>query len=80
MKGGKEKELVFLRDKNGRVINNDNGTYNDNEQHKVVPKYETESRFLFGVATVKLATGQVVGKRLEPSCYTNKKFSLTKIT
>eukprot|EP00957_Ditylum_brightwellii_P094556 7201260-Ditylum_brightwellii.AAC.1 len=73
MKRGKQHKLLFLRDKNGQVINNDNGTYNDSVQQKVVPKYEMESCFLFGVATVKLLTGQVVGKRLEPFCYTNKK-------
>ena len=42
-------------------------------ESKYYTKYESESRFLFGVATVQLTTGEVVGKRLKPFCYTNKK-------
>eukprot|EP00957_Ditylum_brightwellii_P156446 11906494-Ditylum_brightwellii.AAC.1 len=73
IKRGKQHELVLLRDKNRQVINNEHGTYNDSVQQKVVPKYEMESYFLFGVMTVKLLTGQVVEKYLEPFYYTNKK-------
>eukprot|EP00957_Ditylum_brightwellii_P029522 2230872-Ditylum_brightwellii.AAC.1 len=40
-------------------------------------KYEfardSKSRFLFGVATIKLPTGEVVGRRLKPFCYTGRK-------
>ena len=73
MKGGRKVEIVFLRDANGRLTLNENGTYDEKCKQRVLPKYETESRFLFGVATVKLPTGEVVGKRLKPFCYTNKK-------
>eukprot|EP00957_Ditylum_brightwellii_P040698 3080689-Ditylum_brightwellii.AAC.1 len=73
MKGGWKVEIVFLRDAYDHVTLDENGTYNEKCKQRVVPKYKTESRFLFGVANVKLPTGKVVGKRLKPFCYTNKK-------
>eukprot|EP00957_Ditylum_brightwellii_P161924 12328452-Ditylum_brightwellii.AAC.1 len=63
MKGGQKVEIVFLRDANGHVTFNENGTYNEKCKQRVMPKNETESRYLFGVATVELPSGEVVGKR-----------------
>ena len=62
-----------MRDANGCVTLNENGTYNEKCKQRVMPKHDTESRFLFGVADVKLPNVEVVGKRLKPFCYTKKK-------
>ena len=72
-KGGKKEDVIFLRDENGCVKMNGDGTFNEVCKEQTITKYESESRFLFGVATVQLTTGEVVGKRLKPFCYTNKK-------
>eukprot|EP00957_Ditylum_brightwellii_P169994 12938868-Ditylum_brightwellii.AAC.1 len=66
-------KIVYLRDANGCVTLNENGTYDEKCKQRVMPKYETESRLLFGAATVKLPAGEVAGKILKSFCYTNKK-------
>eukprot|EP00957_Ditylum_brightwellii_P050986 3866767-Ditylum_brightwellii.AAC.1 len=73
MKGQREYEYAFLRDKRGKVEHNSDGSYIDTKPQRVIHKYNSESRFLFGVATVKLPNGEVVGKCLAPFCYTGEK-------
>eukprot|EP00957_Ditylum_brightwellii_P049911 3783316-Ditylum_brightwellii.AAC.1 len=73
MKGQREYAYVFLRDKEGKTQHNSDGSYSDIKPQRFIHKYKSESRFLFGVATVKLPNGEVVGKCLVPFYYTGEK-------
>ena len=74
MKGNRPFEYRFARDSQGKIDNSNSGSYLDcSPPTRTVPKYESESRFLFGVATVKLLNGEVIGRRMAPFCYTGRK-------
>eukprot|EP00957_Ditylum_brightwellii_P045283 3432641-Ditylum_brightwellii.AAC.1 len=75
MKGNNEFEYEFLRDGHGKIDFN-NGSYLHHTPTRVIPKYKSKSHFVFGVTTVKLKSGEVVGKWLNPLCYTGKKILL----
>eukprot|EP00957_Ditylum_brightwellii_P176696 13457824-Ditylum_brightwellii.AAC.1 len=53
MKVNHEFEYEFLRDGHGKIDFN-NGSYHHHLPTRVIPKYESKSRFLCSVATVKL--------------------------
>eukprot|EP00957_Ditylum_brightwellii_P078225 5948173-Ditylum_brightwellii.AAC.1 len=70
---GRDFEYEFTRNDQGKIDFSGKGSYRDQQCTIMIPKYASGSRFLFGVATVKLPSGEVVGKRLKPLCYTGKK-------
>ena len=72
MKSNQEFESRFLQNEYGKINFTDGSDLNC-DPTRVIPKYETKSCFLFGVSAVKLQCGEVVGKKLKPFCYTEKK-------
>ena len=66
-------ECEFARNDQGKIDFSRKGSYRDQQFTRMIPKYESKSLFLFGVATVKLPSGEIVGKCLKPLCYTGKK-------
>eukprot|EP00957_Ditylum_brightwellii_P108018 8240377-Ditylum_brightwellii.AAC.1 len=70
---GRDFEYEFARNDQGNFDFSRKGSYRDQQYTRVIPKYEPKSRFLFGVAMVKLPSSEIVGKHLKPLCYTGKK-------
>eukprot|EP00957_Ditylum_brightwellii_P162910 12405062-Ditylum_brightwellii.AAC.1 len=72
MKNNRDFEYEFAQNVHGKVVPK-YGSYLNRTPTRTIPKYETESHFLFGVAAVPLEGGRMVGRRLKLFVYTNKK-------
>eukprot|EP00957_Ditylum_brightwellii_P113744 8672309-Ditylum_brightwellii.AAC.1 len=72
MKNNRDFEYEFAQNAHGKVVTEDD-SYLNRTLTRTIPKYETESHFLLGVAAVPLEDGRMVGWQLKLFVYTNKK-------
>eukprot|EP00957_Ditylum_brightwellii_P058084 4405059-Ditylum_brightwellii.AAC.1 len=72
MKNNRDFEYDFAQNVHAKVVPKD-GSYLDRAPTRTIPKYETESCFLLGVAAVPLEDGRMVGRQLKLFAYMNKR-------